>query len=98
MRYAFINSEGIVVNVIVGILNDYEVDLFLRDYRILFGAERVITIGDSSVSVFPGGTYNEVEGFLPPPPPPQPEIIEGTYEEIVSEIAEGTTNDDAPIE
>ena len=98
MRYAFINSEGIVVNVIVGILSDAQIDLFLQDYRILFGAERVITIADDSVSVFPGGTYNEVEGFLPPPPAPQPEIVEGTSEEIVAEIVEGTTNDDAPIE
>jgi hypothetical protein len=95
MRYAFINSEGIVVNVIVGILNDDEVDLFLRDYQILFGAERVIPVGDDSVSVFSGGIYNELEGFLPPPPVPQPEIVEGTSEEIIEEIVEGTTNDAA---
>jgi hypothetical protein len=95
MRYAFINSEGIVVNVIVGILNDDAVALFLRDYRILFGAERVIPIGDDSVSVFPGGIYTPEEGFLPPPPPPQPEIVEGTSEEMIEEIVEGTTNDAA---
>ncbi len=83
------------MNTIVGVLNDEQLDVFLRDYRILFGAERVLTIADDSIAIYSGGRYDEVEGFLPPPPPPKPEIVEGTFEEIIEEIVEGTTNDAA---
>lgn len=57
-----------------------------------------MTVADDSIAIYSGGRYDEAEGFLPPPPAPQPEIIEGTSEEIVAEIVEGTTNDNAPIE
>ncbi len=83
------------MNTIVGVLNDEQLDVFLRDYRILFGAERVLTIADDSIAIYSGGRYDEAEGFLPPPPPPEPEIVEGTSEEIIEEIVEGTTNDAA---
>ena len=75
------------MNTIVGVLNDEQLDALLRDYRILFGAERVLTIADESIAIYSGGRYDEVEGFLPPPPQPEPEIVEGTSEVIEEPVA-----------
>jgi hypothetical protein len=94
-RYAFINAEGRVVQVISGSLNESQRDQFLRDYAILFGATSAIELADDAVRVWIGGSYTPEEGFLPPPPPPQPEIVEGTSEEMIEEIVEETTNDAA---
>jgi hypothetical protein len=94
-RYAFINSDRIVAQVIVGSLNQTQLAQFERDYAVIFGAISTIEIADDAVPVWIGGTYTPEEGFLPPPPPPEPEIIEGTSEEIIEEIVEGTTNDAA---
>lgn len=96
MTYAFINDEGIVVNQIVGDLSEAQLERFLADQRALFGATSFVIVEDAR-TVWIGGTYTPDEGFLPPPPAPQPEIIEGTSEEIIEEIVEETTNDDAPI-
>ena len=95
MRYAFIDRDNLVAQVIVGSLNRTQLAQFERDYAAIFGATKAIEIADDAVPVWIGGTYTLEEGFLPPPPPPAPEVIEGESEEIIEEIVEGTTNDAA---
>lgn len=77
MRYAFLNAESIVVNVIVGNLTPDQQQLFLRDQAALFGATQVIQV-EPDTSVWIGGAYDAAQGFLPPPP----EIVESTSEVI----------------
>ena len=84
MRYAFINADGTVVQVISGTLNAAQQAQFLRDYSVLFGAVAIIEVGDGT-SVWIGGTYTNGQ-FQPPPQPepePEPEVIEGTSEELL---------------
>jgi len=78
-RYAFTNAESIVVNVIVGNLTPSQQQLFLRDQATLFGATQVIEV-EPGTSVWIGGSYTE--GQFLPPPQPEPEVIEGTSEEL----------------
>jgi hypothetical protein len=78
-RYAFTNAESIVVNVIVGNLTPDQQQLFLRDQATLFGATQVIEV-EPGTSVWIGGSYTE--GQFLPPPQPEPEVIEGTSEEL----------------
>jgi hypothetical protein len=93
-NYAFINGNNVVVQVIIGLLDEAQKGQFLRDYYILFGAQNIIEV-ESGATAWIGGSYTPEEGFLPPPPPPEPEIVEGTSEEIIEQIVEGTTNDAA---
>jgi hypothetical protein len=83
MRYAFTNSNGIVVQIISGALNPAQQTQFLRDYSALFGAVAIIEV-EPDTSVWIGGAY--LDGvFLPPPQPepePEPVIVEGTSEAI----------------
>ena len=75
MKHAYINAEGIVVQLIVGALDQTAHDIMLRDYGILFGAVRCVQV-DESVIVWMGGRYDNEAGFLPPPEPePQPEPL-----------------------
>ena len=97
MKVAFINPDRVVVQIISGELDENMRAAFLRDYSVLFGATNAIEITDDEVRVWIGGTYNDVEGFLPPPPPPVPEIVEGTSEELAP-LVEEIVNGDAPIE
>ena len=97
MKVAFINPDRVVVQIISGELDENMRAAFLRDYSVLFGATNAIEITDDEVRVWIGGTYNDVEGFLPPTPPPVPEIVEGTSEELVP-LVEEIANGDAPIE
>ena len=78
MQYAFINQDGIVVQVIAGVLNAAQQAQFLRDYAILFRAVAIIEV-EVGTSVWIGGTYTDGQ-FQPPP---QPEVIEGTSEELL---------------
>jgi hypothetical protein len=96
MRYVFLSSDSVVVNTIVGVLNDEQIAAFLHDYAILFGADRVVTVADDSIAIYSGGRYDVAAGFFSPPPPPQPEIIEGTSEEMT--ITEGTPDGIAVLE
>ena len=91
MRYAFINAEGIVVNLIVGALSPIEQNRLLADYRVLFGAVQIVAVDDGA-SVWIGGLYDSTSGVFSPPPSPEPEPE--PIEEIV-EIAEEPTNDAA---
>jgi hypothetical protein len=79
-RYAFTKSDGTVVQVISGALNAAQQAQFLRDYAILFGATAIIQVEDGT-SVWIGGTYTD--GQFQPPPQPEPEVIEGTSEELL---------------
>ena len=83
MNYAFINSDGIVVQVISGALNPAQQQQFLNDYAALFGAVAIIEVGTETL-VWIGGTYDAEQGFLPPP---QPEVIQGTSEVIEEPVA-----------
>jgi len=78
-RYAFTNAESIVVNVIVGNLTPSQQQLFLRDQATLFGAQQIIEV-EPDTAVWIGGSYTE--GQFLPPPQPEPEVIEGTSEEL----------------
>jgi len=86
MNYAFLNADGIVVNVTTGTLTAQQLDQFLSDYYKLFGATQVVAV-EQTTPVWIGGTYSLVAGFTPPPPPPViiapeplPEIVEGESE------------------
>ena len=83
MRYAFLNQDSTVVNVIVGDLTPEQLGGFLDDYAKLFGATQVIAV-DAETAVWIGGSYTGGE-FLPPAEPepapePAPEIVEGVSE------------------
>ena len=71
MRYAFIDANGIVVNVISGALAEIEQQRLLADYRVLFGAEHIVAV-DADTAVWIGGSYTD--GTFSPPPPQEPEI------------------------
>lgn len=84
-RYAFLDANGTVLNLIVGNLTVDEQQLFLRDHNAMYGAQQVIEV-EPDTAVWIGGSYTGAE-FLPPPqlepepaPEPVPEIIEGTSE------------------
>jgi len=79
--YAFTNTDDIVVQAVVGLLNPAQQAQFLRDYAILFGAVAIIEV-EPDTSVWIGGAYTD--GVFTPPP--QPEIVEGTSE-LVEEPA-----------
>lgn len=72
MRYAFINADGIVVNVISGALTASEQARFLSDYGILFGAIACIEV-DAETAVWVGGSYTDGVFQAPPEPEPVPE-------------------------
>jgi hypothetical protein len=74
MRYAFINAEGIVVNLIVGALSPIEQHRLLADYRVLFGAIQIVAVDDGA-GVWIGGSYDSDSGTFTPPPTPEPEPI-----------------------
>lgn len=80
MRTAFIDSNGVVVQVILGWLDEPTKTAFLRDYGFLYGAVALLEVDDST-SVWIGGTYTE--GQFQPPVQTDPEVIEGTSEELL---------------
>jgi hypothetical protein len=65
MRYAFLNADSVVVNVISGTLDESQKAQFLRDYGILFGAVAVILV-EANTAVWIGGSYTD--GTFNPPP------------------------------
>ena len=74
MTYAFLNSSGIVVQVISGALNPAQQEQFLRDYSALFGATQIIEV-EGGTSVWIGGTYTGGQ-FQ------EPVVVQGTSEEL----------------
>ena len=79
MNYAFLNAEGIVVNLITGKLTAQQLDQFLSNYATLFGATQVIPV-DAATAVWIGGSYTDGAFAPPPAPEPVPEIVEGASE------------------
>ena len=77
-RYAFLDANGTVLNLIVGNLTVDEQQVFLRDHNAMYGAQQIIEV-EPDTSVWIGGSYTE--GQFLPPPQPEPEVIEGTSEE-----------------
>jgi hypothetical protein len=77
-KHAFLDANGIVLNLIVGNLTPDQQQLFLRDQAALFGATQVIQV-EPDTSVWIGGSYTGGQ-FLPPS---EPDIIEGTSEELL---------------
>jgi hypothetical protein len=71
-RYAFINAENLVVNVISGALDQSQQAQFLRDYSVLFGAIAVVEV-PVGTPVWIGGSYTDGIFQAPPVPEPQPE-------------------------
>lgn len=76
MRFAFINADGIVVQVIVGDLNEQQQAQFLSDYNALFGATAIVAV-DAEASVWIGGSYTDGT-FTAPAPEPEPEVVTET--------------------
>jgi len=79
-RYAFINADGIVVQVIVGDLDERQQAQFLNDYRAIFGATQVIPV-EADAAVWIGGSYTD--GAFKPEP--VPEILAEPLPEVVTE-------------
>ena len=83
-RYAFINADGIVVQVIVGNLNAQQQAQFLSDYSAIFGATQIVAVGDDT-SVWIGGSYTDGTFTAPPEPEPVPEVLPEPLPEVVTE-------------
>jgi len=87
MRYAFLNQDSTVVNVIVGELTPEQLGGFLDDYAKLFGATQAQFLSDygalfgavaiveleMDVCVWIGGSYTGGVFAEPPQPEPLPE-------------------------
>ena len=71
-KYAFLNAQSVVVNVISGTLSATQQAQFLRDYGILFGAVAIVEV-DAETPVWIGGSYTD--GVFTPAPEPQPEPL-----------------------
>ena len=72
-RYAFLNADSIVVQVIAGDLDAQQQAQFLSDYSAVFGAVAVVTV-EPDTAVWIGGSYTNGQ-FNPPAPEPQPEPL-----------------------
>jgi hypothetical protein len=68
-KHAYLNADGIVVQVISGAVDGATHDRFLADYGVLFGAVRCIRV-DAQTPVWIGGSYTD--GVFAPPPVPEP--------------------------
>ncbi len=94
-RYAFINADSIVVQVITGALNPAQQAQFLRDYATLFGAVAIIEV-EQGTSLWIGGTYTDNVFTEPPQPEPEPEIVEGEPEVLPEPEATEPPDDSIP--
>ena len=91
MNYAFIDANGIVVNVISGALAPIEQQRFLADYRVLFGAESIVAV-DADTAVWIGGSYTDGTFNAPPEPEPVPvPIVEVIAEPLPEPLPEVVT-------
>ena len=95
MNYAFTNADGIVVQVITGLLNADEQARFLRDYSVLFGAVAIIAV-EPDTKVWIGGAYTDGAFAPPPQPEPLPEIVEGESEVLPEPEATEPPDDSIP--
>jgi len=74
IRFAYLNAEGIVVQVTSGDLTTDQHDLFLADYGVLFGAVSCVRVEDDR-AIWIGGSYTDGEFTPPPEPEPLPEPL-----------------------
>ena len=81
-RYAFLNADSIVVNVISGALNAQQQAQFLRDYAILFGAVAIVGV-ETDTAVWIGGSYTDGTFTEPPAPEPLPEPLPEVVTETI---------------
>jgi hypothetical protein len=95
MKYAFINQDGIVVQVIAGVLSPAQQAQFLRDYATLFGATAIIEV-EQGTSAWIGGAYTDGVFTEPPQPEPTPEIVEGESEVLPEPEATEPPDDPLP--
>ena len=93
--YAFTNTDDIVVQAVVGLLNPEQQAQFLRDYAILFGAVAIIEV-EPDTKVWIGGTYTDGVFAPPPQPEPLPEIVEGESEVLPEPEATEPPDDSIP--
>ena len=73
-RYAFLDANGTVLNLIVGNLTVDEQQVFLRDHNAMYGAQQIIEV-EPDTAVWIGGSYTGNQ-FLPP------QVVQGTSEEL----------------
>jgi len=73
-RYAFLDANGTVLNLIVGNLAVDEQQVFLRDHNAMYGAQQIIEV-EPDTAVWIGGSYTGNQ-FLPP------QVVQGTSEEL----------------
>lgn len=97
MRYAFVNADNIVVNVIVGDLTDEQKPRFFEVQQAIFGATQMIELGENQ-GAWIGGTYTDGQFTAPEPPQPEPlpEILEGTSEVLPEPEATEPADDSIP--
>jgi len=92
MRYAFVNADKIVVNVIVGDLNEEQKPRFFAVQQAIFGATQMVELADNK-GAWIGGTYTDGQ-FAAPEPPPQPEPDAEAIEETSEELLPSEVPDD----
>lgn len=71
-RHAYINAEGVVVQVTSGAVDGAAHDALLRDYGVLYGAISCVRVEDDR-AIWIGGSYTDGEFTPPPAPPVEPE-------------------------
>ena len=82
-KVAFLNDSSVVVQVLVGELNEQQQDLLLRDYRVLYGSVMAITVPDGQTAWI-GGLYDPIAGeFSPPEPQPEPLLTETVPDDAI---------------
>lgn len=76
-RYAFLDANGLVLNVIIGNLTLQQQEMFLRDHNAIYGAQQIVEI-EPDIQVWIGGAYTQ--GVFVPPSRleslPEPEALE----------------------
>ena len=92
MKYAFVNADSIVVNVIVGDLNEEQKPRFFAVQQAIFGATQMVELADNQ-GAWIGGTYTHGQ-FAAPEPPPQPEPDAEAIEETSEELLPSEVPDD----
>ena len=71
-RYVFTNADDVVVQAIDGDLSEFDLEIFMRDYDLLFGAKAVY-ISEPSIGIMAGWTL--VDGEFVKPEIVKPEEI-----------------------
>lgn len=65
-RYVFLNSDNVVVQSIDGNLTESDLEVFMRDYKVLFDASYCV-LSEPSLGVMPGWTYDGIDFHEPEP-------------------------------